>query len=134
MAFLDKLGGIAKNIGDKASDSIETTKLGSKIKAEKSAIGELYGKIGEHYYELHQNGQAGDPGAANMLAAIDGHNAAIAEMQAEIARIQAAPAQEEQAPIPMPAQEEEALRVCAACGAAVPAGMKFCGECGGKVE
>jgi hypothetical protein len=31
MAFLDKLGEMAHNIGDKTTDAIETTKLNSKI-------------------------------------------------------------------------------------------------------
>jgi len=135
MAFFDKLGGIAKNIGDKASDTIETTKLSGKIKAEKTAITALEQQIGAYCYQQHQAGQACDPGAAEWLAAIDGHNTAIAELQAEIARIQAAAAAPAPEPMPVaePAPAEEAARVCA-CGAAVPAGMKFCGECGARFE
>ena len=40
MAFLDKLGDIARNIGDKTTDAIETTKLNSKINGERAAIAE----------------------------------------------------------------------------------------------
>jgi len=40
MAFFDKLNQVAKNIGDKTNDAIETTKLSSKINAEKSAAAE----------------------------------------------------------------------------------------------
>ena len=135
MAFLDKLGGIAKNIGDKASDSMQTTKLNGKIKSEKAAITELQQKIGEYYYQQHAAGQAGDPGAAEWLAAIDGHKAAIAELQAEIARIQADPEPEPApAPAPAPAPEPALGRFCTACGAQVAPGLKFCGSCGAQME
>lgn len=40
MAFFDKLGDLAKNIGDKTSDAIETNKLNSKINTENAAAGE----------------------------------------------------------------------------------------------
>ena len=48
MALFDKLNQVAKNIGDKTSDAIETTKLGNKINAEKAAAAEDLKKIGEH--------------------------------------------------------------------------------------
>ena len=50
MAFFDKLNQVAKNIGDKTNDAIETTRLNSKINAERSAAGEELKKIGEFYY------------------------------------------------------------------------------------
>ena len=150
MALFDKLGGIAKNLGDKASDTMATTKLNGKIKAEKAAIAELQQKIGAYYYERHAAGQEGDPAAAEWLAAIDGHNAAIADLQAEIARIQAenaaqaapaAPQAYPQAapipqPIPVPVQADAppaaAPAFCTACGAQMAPGMKFCGSCGAQ--
>ena len=46
MAFFDKLNQMAKNIGDKTSDAIETSKLNSKINAETTAAGEDLKKIG----------------------------------------------------------------------------------------
>ena len=33
MAFFDKLNQVAKNIGDRTTDAIETTKLNSKMQA-----------------------------------------------------------------------------------------------------
>ena len=58
MAFFDKLNQVAKNIGDKTSDAIETTRLNSKIAAEKLAANEELLKIGQHYYDLYLAGQA----------------------------------------------------------------------------
>ena len=50
MAFFDKLNQVAKNIGDKTSDAIETGKLNSKVNSEKNLAGEELKKIGEFYY------------------------------------------------------------------------------------
>jgi hypothetical protein len=137
MAFLDKLGGIAKSIGDKTSDTIEISKLNSKISSEKTAIAECMKQIGEFYYAKHQTGEPDDPGAAELFAAIDGHNKVIAETQAEIARIQAEnAAQAAQSAQPVPAAAPAAVEgiACPSCGAANTPGTKFCCECGAKIE
>ena len=47
MSFLDKLGGIAKNIGDKTGgEMLAVNKLNSKIHAEQQAAAEELRKIG----------------------------------------------------------------------------------------
>ncbi len=48
MAFFEKLGDIARGIGDKTGDAIETAKLNNKIKAEQVSIAECMRKIGEY--------------------------------------------------------------------------------------
>ena len=157
MAFFDKLSGMAKNIGDKASDSIEITKLNNKIKAEKAAISAACQKLGEFYYAQHAVGEDFAPGAAEFLADIDARNEAIGQLQAEIERIQAEAAAAKAAaaaaqaaaaaaaaapyqaaapvvvaaPAEAPAEVPAAARVCA-CGAVVPEGMSFCGSCGAR--
>ena len=87
MAFLDKLGGMARNVGDKASDALETGKLGGKVKAGEKAIAEAMQKLGAYYYGLHQAGEALAEEAAALCAEIDGHNEAIAQAKADIERI-----------------------------------------------
>jgi len=140
MALFDKLGGIAKNLSDKASDSVNTSKLNGKIKAERAAITELQQKIGAYYHQQHIAGQAGDPAAEEWLAAIDGHNAAIEELQAEITRIQAESAAQAApepmaAPIPVPVAVPQGQGIfCTACGQENPAGTRFCSGCGSKLE
>ena len=150
MALLNKLSGFAKNIGDKASEAIETTKLNSKISSEKNAAAECLRQIGEYYYEKYQAGVC-DPDIAELCAAIDGHNKAIADTQAEIARIQAetaaqtqartaqaqastAAAQAQASPAPAQAPAAQAGFPCPSCGAINPPDTKFCAECGAKVE
>jgi uncharacterized small protein (DUF1192 family) len=135
MAIFDKLGNIARIIGDKATDMVETTKLNSKISSEKTAIAECMRQIGEYYYSKHQAGESDDPSAAELYAAIDEHNKTIADTQSEIARIQAEnavqAAQGAQPSVPVPATDEIA---CPSCGKSNPATTKFCQECGGKIE
>ena len=90
MAFLDKLGNAARNLGDKAGGAVEIAKQNSKIKDEEKAINECMRKIGEFYYGLHRAEEALPEQAAALCAQIDGHNAAIGEARAEIERIKTA--------------------------------------------
>ena len=60
MDFLDKIGNIAKNIGDRTNDAIEITKLNAKIASEKNAVGEDLKKIGEFYYKKFAGGLIAD--------------------------------------------------------------------------
>lgn len=162
MAFLDKLNQVAKNIGDKTTDAIETTKLNSKINAERSAATEDLKKIGEHYYNLFAaNGEAA-PEVLEFCQSAKAHYDAAAEAQAEIERIKAENEAEKAAPAPAapagaacpscgkqnapgtkfcqncgmkletPVQPQE--RKCPGCGATVAPGVKFCSECGAKME
>jgi len=92
MAFLDKLGSAARNVGDKAGSALEVTKLKGKIKDEEKAVAESIRKIGEFYYGQHKAGEALAGEAAGLCAQIDARNAAIEEAQAEIEKIKAAEA------------------------------------------
>jgi uncharacterized small protein (DUF1192 family)/RNA polymerase subunit RPABC4/transcription elongation factor Spt4 len=134
VAFLDKLGDLARNIGDKTSDAIETNKLNGKIGAEKTAITECMRRIGEICYQKYQTGDAGDPAALEFLTAIDGHNKAIADLRAEIERIKAKSAAQIAPPNPAPSANGAGGIVCPSCGHANPTGTKFCQECGAKIE
>jgi DNA-directed RNA polymerase subunit RPC12/RpoP len=138
MAFLDKLGDMARSLGDKATDAIETTELNNKIGAEKTAMAECMRQVGEYYYGKYLAGESDDPGAAELFAAIDGHNKAIADAQAEIARIQAENetlVAQAAAPVTTEAAASAAGEiVCPICGKPNSAGTKFCAECGGKFE
>jgi ribosomal protein L40E len=134
MPLFDKIGDFARNLGDKASSAIETTKLNNKINAEKTSISEYMRQIGEYYFGKHQAGEPDDPNVAEYFAAIESHNQAIAEAQAEIVRIQAeAAAQSQAAQGAAPAPVEGSL-ICPSCGAVNPPGTNFCSECGSKIE
>ena len=126
MAFLDKLSGIAKNIGDLAGETIEITKLNSKINSEKNAIDGVYRSIGESYYQKFKGGDVMPPEIAELCAEIDVHKAVMDEARAEIERIKTEDVVKE-----APAG---GVIECPACAKAHTPGTKFCQECGAKVE
>jgi len=131
MAILDKLGGMAKSIGDKANVALETQKLNSRINSEKSAIDGVYRKIGEYYYQQYKSGTKLPEEAAALCAEIDGHNKAIDEAKAEIERLKA---KSEAEAAPAPAQTPAAVEgACPSCGTTNAPGTKFCRECGAKL-
>jgi len=163
MAFFDKLNDIAKNIGDKTGEAIETTKLNSKISSEGKEIAKLQQKIGEFYYGQYKSGGKPADELIDILAEIDVHNTAIAEAEAEINRIKSAndsikptssgtPASELSFPCPNCGTVNDTTKkfcsgcgakieivipqeiTCSACGAKIANGLKFCGECGNKIE
>ena len=161
MAFFDKLNEVAKNIGDKTSDAIETNRLNSKINSERAAAGEELKKIGEFYYskfaEAGENTEASEGTAAGAIVIAPevlqfcrnakAHYDAAAQAQTEIDRIKAENEAEKAAAaasaVPMapsiptgsaaPAVPVGGI-VCPSCGTTNSEGTKFCQNCGNKLE
>ena len=133
MAFFDKLSQAAKNIGDRTTDAIETTKLNSKIAAEKLAANEELLKIGQHYYDLYLAGQA-DEAILEFCQAAKGHLDTADQLQAEIDRIKAENEAAKAAAAAPVAPAAPTGIVCTACGTANNPGTKFCCNCGNKLE
>jgi hypothetical protein len=128
MAFFDKLNDLAKNVGDKANDAIETTKLNNKINTEKTAIAEEFKKIGEHYYAKHTAGETVDSEIDDFIASINSHKTVIMEAEAQIRALK------EEAATPHAPIASIGNIVCPACGKQNSPGTKFCCECGGKLD
>jgi len=108
MPILDKLSDFAKNVGDKTSDVIETTKLNSKISSEQNAINSVMKQIGEFYYKKYLEAKTADEGIKEFCAEIDGHNAAIEGAKAEIERIKSKSKTAASATTPAPAPASDA--------------------------
>lgn len=162
MAFFDKLSSFAQNITDKTNDVIETGKLNSKVNSEKNLAGEELKKIGTYYYEKFASGEEMDPAIAEFLQAAKEHYDAAEAAQAEIEKIrleneaekaaaeaqraeaqkaeaqmaeaQMAAAQAAETPIAPAAPAASGEIICPNCGASNASGIKFCGECGTKLE
>ena len=156
MAFFDKLNEFTKNLGDMTNDAIETSKLNSKVNAENAAAGEELKKIGEYYYGLYAAEGVVAPEVLEFCEAAKAHYDAAKEAQDEIDRIkaaqeaakaereaaaqaaQAAAAASMQAAQPAapaaPAEAPSGEIICTNCGNVNPAGTKFCGGCGSKLE
>jgi len=90
MAFLDKLGSAARNLGDKAGSAVEVAKLNGKIKDEEKAVAGCVQQIGEFFLGLYKAGEALPEAAMALCAQIDGRGVAIEEAKAEIERIKTA--------------------------------------------
>lgn len=144
MAFFDKLNDLAKNIGDKTGDAIETGRLNSKIAADKKEIAALMQKAGEYYYEKYKNGDVPPEEIKDYFAAADEKYVQISEHQSEISKLKtadeagrAAGAEPQSVPESSVVMETQAASVkiaCPGCGATYDAGTRFCGECGSSME
>lgn len=132
MALFDKINTIAKNVGEKTGEAIEITKLNAKISGEKSAMADLYKQLGEKIYEKYASGAYQDADMAELFTAVDARRANIAEAEDKIKAIKAENQAKAQA-VPQ-AQDAPAGAVCPGCGAAVADGVKFCNQCGTKIE
>ena len=157
MDFLDKIGNIAKNIGDRTNDAIEITKLNAKISSEKNAAAEELNKIGDFYYKKFAGEEPIDTEIQDFCAAAAAHYEAIEQAKAEIERIKrennpkgnsadndearppeenrnntgdTAAAEPEKKPEPAP----ESMVVCPACQALNQEGLRFCTQCGSLLE
>lgn len=84
MAFLDKLNQVAKQVGDKASDALETGKLSAKISAEKFAVADDLKKIGEYYYSQFAAGETVAPEVLGYCNSAKSHYDTIEAAQAEM--------------------------------------------------
>lgn len=123
MALLDKLTALTKAATEKTGDMVELTKLNYRLSGEKTAIEEAKKKIGEHYWNKYASGQALDDEVTIFCQEIAAAESNISEIQAEIQAIKKVKEREEPNP-----------DVCSACGAKLTEGMRFCGECGAKVD
>ena len=83
MDLFDKIGNIAKNIGDRTNDAIEITKLNAKIATEKSAVAEDLKKIGEFYYKKFADEEPIDTEIQEFCDNAASHYEAIDQAQAE---------------------------------------------------
>lgn len=136
MAFFDKLNDLARNIGDKASDAMETTKLNAKSSSERTAAGEDLKKIGEYYYNLFLESGEAVPEILEYCQSAKAHYDAAEEAKAEIERIRAANAAAAAATQSsvQAAAPTTGGAVCASCGAENAAGTRFCQNCGNQLE
>ncbi len=61
MAFLDTVGKVAKNVGNKTSDIVSVNKLNLKINTQNKKIQEAKEKLGDYYWKQYQVNQWEDP-------------------------------------------------------------------------
>ena len=123
MALFDKLGELARNVGDKTSDLLEINRLSGKVRGEENAVAELKKELGQYFYEKYLNGEKLDEAAEEHCRNIQAGEETVADLYAQIQKIK-----EENAK----AEPEEAA-VCANCGAQLKPDANYCQACGAKV-
>lgn len=133
MAFFDKLSQVAKNIGDMAGDTIETTKLNAQAAKENAQALEQVAKIGDFYYKQYLAGAELAPEVQEFCQMAKTHYDAAAAAQAEVERIKAENGAAKNAAPATAAPTAGGAVSCPNCGAQFPAGTKFCNNCGTAV-
>lgn len=131
MAFLDKVNQMAKNLGEKTSDVIETTKLTAKISAEKSAANTELTKIGEFYYKKFLAGEEVATEILEFCNAAKTHYDNIAAARVEIENIKNDNASAETS---QDASQNAGGTFCTSCGEQVADDVNFCPSCGNKIQ
>lgn len=133
MAFLDKIGNFAKNVGEKTGDMIEIGKLNAKITTETNNINAVKIKLGDICWNRFQAGDAVGADAEELCGQIKAAQDNIAGLQAEIQKLKEADAAAAAAASPA-AEAAPAGTPCPACGTVNAAGVKFCQSCGAKMQ
>ncbi len=131
MDFLNRLGGFAKNMGNKTNDLLEIGRLNARIHAEEDAIDQHKFDLGDYTWDKFQTGVAMDERSTVICLAIREREQKIQAMREEIDAIKRdkQAGQKEQS-----AQAEGAAQLCPVCGGEIEAGCKFCGDCGTQLR
>ncbi|SHJ69491.1 zinc ribbon domain-containing protein [Parasporobacterium paucivorans] len=135
MDLFEKLGEMAKSVGDKANETIELGKLNAKINDEKLKMNVNFQKIGKYYYDRYKAGERMDGNVQSYCEDLDAASKKIDELKKELDNIKnktdAAKAARAAEDIPESASESI---VCENCGHLNKPGTNFCGNCGTKLK
>lgn len=126
MAFLDTLGTITDNIGKKANNAVEVSKINGKISAEAKNILELKQELGEYCFEQYKAGQLTDADVILKCEAIKIAEENIRSMKAEVKNLKDSS--------PKSIIPKKVPVVCPNCGVEMKPEMKFCGICGRELK
>lgn len=144
MDFFDKLGSIAKNVGDKTVSfaknvgdktnvMIEKGKLNSKINATKSTIEEHKAKLGAYFWEQYEAGAVFEGEAEDICNAIRACYTEIEGFEAEIRALEEEKTNSNTNETDAQGEAAQRPQFCSNCGAPLQSGI-FCSTCGAKIE
>jgi len=160
--FTQDVKEVAKSVTDKASDTIEITKLSAKISSEEATIAGLLKELGSTLLAKVEAGEIQDDAAQDLVNKINNSKNLISVLEGKIQEIkdnaaakveevketveETAEAVEEAAEekveevketveeVVEPVVEEKATKVCPLCGVEVEADAKVCPVCGYEFE
>ena len=117
MDFFNDLGkrvsSVARSVSEKTRDSVESTRLAGDLRAQKSALDQLYAELGQLCYEIRLG--RGDADQAEKV---------FNEIQRVHARIEELNAQRDAL---------RDVRRCQSCGAVMPRDARYCSACGKRM-
>jgi hypothetical protein len=117
MAIFDEIGKRLTNAGQSVvkgtKDFADVSRLNSQISEEQRKLGQMFHQLGQQFYE--QYGSSAEAPFREQCAAIEGVIRRIDGVRGEIETIRG-------------------VKRCANCGADMPAGSTFCGNCGTRAE
>lgn len=111
----DKAGEVVDVVAKKAEETVEVTKIKSRIGTMERSNERDYKDIGKMIYEKYKKGESVGDEFAELCEAISEREAGISEAKEEIARL-------------------KGMDVCPQCEAHLEAGMTFCPKCGAKID
>ncbi len=150
MGFFDDVGSKLTQTGQKAkktaNDLMGAAKLNSQVNDQLKAIQELYGKLGEQYFQLH--GGEPEEGLSELCTRIKAAKEELEALQLELQvlkNVKLCPACGHEntgdakfcaqcsVPLPELPKREPQEVYCPACGAKLAPGTAFCIKCGTKL-
>ena len=149
MNLFDRLGSIAKNVGDMTNEMFEINRLNAMINTKRNQISERKNQIGDLYWGRYCNGEDVGPAAEELCGEISQLQTEILGLQEAIAAIKEAQRLRSSCPhcgaqLPPDAtfcqncgrkiERDEQKNVCEACGARLVEGANFCQRCGAEVK
>lgn len=162
MDFFDKLGEVAKNLTEKAGDSLEINRINGEISIEKGNIQCYQRELGEHYWAKFAVGEQLDDEAMLICDKVVVSQDRIRTLEQEIDKIKkerelaleerakAKELSEEEAEelqdgtvfeeegsasnVEIEKQEEVRPKFCSNCGGAIKEGQRFCIFCGAEAK
>lgn len=129
MSIMEKVNAMAKNVSEKATDAMETTRLNTKISEENKKIFDLHKVIGGVIWNKFEMGEEVPYEVKEFCERIKESQEIIEESTMEIQKIK-----EDQGDEVEKSQVEVPKILCPACGLENNEGTKFCGECGAKLQ
>lgn len=98
-----------------SNEVVDLTKANYAVSSTKSAIGEVYKKIGMEIYDLYVSGEMFDETITNHCVEIGELNEKLEELKAKL-------------------REIKKVKICPDCSKENPQENKFCSYCGAKME
>ena len=123
MDIMEKLGGVARKVGDRTAELAKQAKLNGKLYKESSAVRELQQQIGEICFGKFRAGDELDPEVEQLCISVAKHKQTMAEIQRSLCRMQSAASAQADAAQGAP------MAFCPSCGAKLERNAKFCASC-----